>query len=262
MGTKIGFSELILMDHDVEENVARLIEAGADSVEVMMDASGWDRYSDDYMPLAAKLKAMDVPFTVHPAAWDINLTSETRVLREAAMLHYRQALDFAAELGASQMVVHPGHSSFNKETARKRALESVNQLAEVAKNYGVRLAFENVGGPSVSLFDQESFAHALDDVDPIVGYLIDIGHANMNHWNLPQIIEATSERLLGLHIHDNFGSGDDHLPVGQGGIDWDPIWQTMRRCCRPDCEWILEYAPGTPLHWLTSSRRFLIEKLG
>ena len=254
MDVKIGYSELILLDHPVEENVARLAEAGADSVELMMDASGWDSLGEDYGPLADRLRATGITFTVHPAAWDVNLAAEMHILREAAYRHHQQALAFAARLGAEQMVLHPGYSTFDKERARELAHRTVCDLAQQAAACGVRLAFENIAGPAAALYTQEAFCHALDETGPSVGYLLDIGHANMNGWNIPEVIRTLGNRLLGLHLHDNLGVGDDHLPVGQGSIQWAPIWAAAAESCTDACHWILEYAPGTPLHWLTQTR--------
>lgn len=254
MEVKVGYSELILLDHPVEENVARLAEAGADSIELMMDASGWDSLGADYIPLADRLRATGITFTVHPAAWDVNLTAEMYILREAAYRHHQQALEFSARLGAEQMVLHPGYSTFNKDRARDLAHRTVCDLAQQAKASGVRLAFENIAAPAAALYTQEMFCHALDEVDSSVGYLLDIGHANMNGWNIPEVIRTLSNRLLGMHLHDNHGTGDEHLPIGQGSIQWEPIWAAAAEIDTDVCHWILEYAPGTPLRWLTQTR--------
>lgn len=254
MEVKVGYSELILLDHPVEKNVARLAEAGADSIELMMDASGWDCLEEDYVLLADRLRATGLAFTVHPAAWDVNLTAEIHILREAAYRHHQQALEFSARLGAEQMVLHPGYSAFNKDRARALAQCAVCDLARQAKAFGVHLAFENIAGPAAALYTQEMFCHALDEVDRSVGYLLDVGHANMNGWNIPETIRTLGDRLLGMHLHDNHGRDDDHLPIGQGSVQWEPIWAAAAESYTDACHWILEYAPGTPLYWLTQSR--------
>ncbi len=30
-----------------------------------------------------------------------------------------------------------------------------------------------------------------------------------------------------MHIHDNDGKQDEHLPVGMGKINWNPIWDEL-----------------------------------
>jgi sugar phosphate isomerase/epimerase len=35
------------------------------------------------------------------------------------------------------------------------------------------------------------------------------------------------QRLKHVHLHDNDGQRDDHLPVGQGSIDFDSFFETL-----------------------------------
>ena len=231
---------------------------------MMMDGASWDSYNGDFSALVRELRARDVEYSVHPAAWDINLAAETEILRDAAYDHHCQAMHFAAEIGASQVVLHPGFVGspcFSKETSKRRAKEATQRLAKDAKALGLKLAFENVGYNGQSIYTEEEYVTALDDVDPVVGYLIDIGHAHLNGWNIPQMIERVSHRLLGLHIHDNSGKYDEHLPIYCGTVPWEDVFRAMKENCRSDCEYILEYVPGTHLDALTSGKRVLLEKL-
>lgn len=260
----ISYSELILLNQPVIENVKRLSEGGCRKIELMMDGQSWDSYKADFRSLVRELKALDLSYSVHPAAWDINLTAETEILRKAAYEHHLQALDFCAELGAKQMVVHPGFvysPCFNKALAKERAHEALLTLAEQAKKVNVKLAYENVGYNGASIYTQEEFAHALDGVDSIVGYLIDIGHANINHWDIPGLIRTLSDRMFGFHIHDNSGVKDEHRPIGEGNVDWDGVIDAMRTVKDPDCEYILEYVPFTPLEKLAEGKEFIESRL-
>ena len=131
------------------------------------------------------------------------------------------------------------------------------RTAEEAKKAGVRLAFENVGYHGSSIYTQEEYIHALDGVDPIVGYLIDVGHAHVNAWDIPGTIDAVSHRLYGLHLHDNRGNCDAHLPMGEGTIPWDQVLAAIGRIQTPECEFVLEYAPMQPLERLRSGEEML-----
>ena len=261
---RAAYSELILLGRPVTENVRALMEAGSNQIELMMDAGAWDSFHGQYARLAEELRGLGAEYSVHPAAWDINLTAEMEILRDAAYRHHLEALEFSARLGASQMVVHPGFAyspCFDKGTAKKRAHEAVCRLAEEAGKAGVKLAFENVGYNGASIYTEEEFLAALDGVDPVAGYLIDIGHANVNRWDIPGMIEKLSGRLFGLHIHDNNGSCDAHLPIGEGTVDWEAVFAAMEKIRTPGCEYILEYAPGLPLEKLKRDGALLEKKL-
>ena len=59
---------------------------------------------------------------------------------------------------------------------------------------------------------------------PELKLLFDIGHGNINTAKsmTRDYLFALSERLTHVHISDNDGQGDDHLPIGapyQGGIN-------------------------------------------
>lgn len=257
---RISYSELIVLGGDIVENMKTLIEHGAQHVELMMDGGAWDAWGGQYTELIAQLKRLPLTYTLHPAAWDINLTAEMRILREAAYRHHLDALRMAAELGASQLVLHPGFSTspaFSKPQARQRAADTTGRLAVEAKALGVVLAFENVGYNGQSLYTQQEFEHALDSIDAQVSYLIDLGHAHINGWDLPGLIRKLRPRLCGLHIHDNDGLRDQHLPIGKGTIDWQPVFAEMRAIANPDCEFILEYAPAQPLESLLAGKEIL-----
>ncbi|HBG02133.1 MAG TPA: sugar phosphate isomerase/epimerase [Firmicutes bacterium] len=256
-------SELIVLNHPIIENVDRLVKTGCNRIELMMDGAAWDSYQADFSTLIGKLRSRNVHYSIHPAAWDINLAAATKILREAAWEHHLQALNFGVEIGASQVVIHPGFVGspcFSKELAQKRAREFTDRLADKAKSLGIRLAFENVGINGQSIYTEGEFIKALDDVDPVVGYLIDTGHAHVNNWDIPRLIKTLSNRLVGLHIHDNHGKQDEHLPMYEGSIVWDEVLEAIKTYAR-DCELILEYAPGTPLEELVKGRNTLLDRL-
>jgi sugar phosphate isomerase/epimerase len=36
-------------------------------------------------------------------------------------------------------------------------------------------------------------------------------------------------RLKHVHLHDNHGQSDQHLPVGKGSIDFDPFFEALNK---------------------------------
>ena len=99
----ISYSELILLNNSVIDNVNRLVDAGSDRIELMMDGAAWDSYNNNYGTLIRELREKDVHYSVHPAAWDINLTAEMKAFRDTAYEHHIHAMRFAAEIGASKL---------------------------------------------------------------------------------------------------------------------------------------------------------------
>ncbi|WP_156290561.1 sugar phosphate isomerase/epimerase family protein [Oceanobacillus salinisoli] len=255
----IIYSDLPLLNEDIMENIKQLMEHGADKIELMIDGEKWNDMEMLFEKIATQLKDLPVSFTIHPPAWDINLTSENKAIREASFHEYKKAIKFAGMIGASHVVIHPGFCFspvFNKELAQQRAKAYMNQLCEIAKPLGVRLAIENVGYNGSAILTEEEFVEFLEDVDETAGYLIDIGHAQLDGWNVPNVIKIIKDRLIALHIHDNMAASDDHLPIGEGKMDWQAIMDVLNQE-EIDCELILEYAPGTSLEALRTGKNYL-----
>ncbi|GLY09239.1 sugar phosphate isomerase/epimerase family protein [Pseudobacillus badius] len=259
MHKTICYSDLAVLSHGLFDTIDELINYGADKIELLMDGPKWDQMEDLFLELAPRLKSLPVRYTIHPPAWDINLTSENRATRETAFSEYKKAIQFAGLIGASHVVIHPGFCFspvFNKQTAQQRAADSIHHLCQIAKPLNVKLAIENVGYNGSSLFTQEEYTSFLDGIDEAAGFLIDTGHAHLNKWDIPRLVKETRERLLALHIHDNDGTGDDHLSIGEGTIEWKPVFAAINEYA-PQCELILEYAPNTPLEKLRESKDLL-----
>lgn len=263
MKKEICYSDLSLITKDIFENIEELLANGADKVELLMDGDKWDEMERLFVDFTPKLKALPVGYTIHPPAWDINVTSENKAIREASFIEYKKAIEFAGMIGADHVVIHPGFCFspvFNKKLAQERAKHYIHRLCEVAKPLNVKLVIENVGYNGSSLFTQDEFTGFLDSIDDIAGYLIDIGHAHLNQWDIPKLIRETKDRLLAIHIHDNSGAGDEHLPIGEGTIQWGEIFAAMRDISI-DCQLILEYAPNTPLEKLREGKELLIKEI-
>lgn len=261
---RISASEFILFCSDPAENAVRL-SGIVPEVELMMDGDAWDHGENGWDAQAKSLKGLGIPFTVHPPAWDVNASAPIKALRDAAGWLNLKAIDFCHEIGATQVVFHPGwydgESNFDRNRAKDFSYALLEKMIERAKPYGIRIGFENIAGPSSTLFTEDEYVHALDGIDLSVGFLLDTGHANINSWDIPSVIERTSERLIAFHLHDNDGRGDQHLPIGRGTIGWESVFSSMKSL-PPDVLCIMEYVTNTPLGELEKGRELLLEKLG
>lgn len=114
----------------------------------------------------------------------------------------------------------------------------------LAEGYGVQVVIENVGLRTKGnvLFTLPEYLELFKEF-PQAMALIDTGHAHVNGWNLAEVVEALGSRLLACHVHDNDGNGDDHLPVGQGNIDWEAYFGAVKKFA-PESTQVFEYCCG------------------
>lgn len=257
---KIYYSNLCKIGSNLSESLDELIQYGANSVELMLDGSFWNEFENHSPELAKVLAAKPLTYSVHTPVWDMNLTSENAQARRAALEAYEHSIAFAALIGAAHVVLHPGFCYapvFNKSTARQRAMLAVEKLCEFDLDYGVLLLVENVGNSQTSIFSQDEYICFIQRFGEKIGSLLDIGHAHLCGWNLPGAISELGKSLYAVHLHDNNGESDSHFPIGSGNIQWNCVFEALRKC-RPDLRLILEYDIGTQLKMLQSGKEILM----
>lgn len=168
--------------------------------------------------------------TVHAPFFDLSPGAMEPMVRDITLQRLSQALQAAARLGAHLMVVHPGYDRWRypnlAATWSEHAAATFAALLEMARQYDCRLALENIYEESPATL--AALVERLDS--PWFGHCFDIGH-----WRLfglesqPDWLQVIAPRLIHLHLHDNFGQSDDHLPVGEGTIDFAPILTLLSR---------------------------------
>jgi sugar phosphate isomerase/epimerase len=71
--------------------------------------------------------------------------------------------------------------------------------------------------------DMNAFIDALDH--PMFGACWDTGHANVQRVNMHDELVTLGKNLKALHVHDNNGYGDQHLPPFEGNLNFDCLMQ-------------------------------------
>ena len=157
----------------------------------------------------------------------------TETLREASLKETLASLDVAAELRPLKVVVHPsyigGLGFLVMDRSRQYAQRSLDAIVERAKDLELPLCIENLFPISHSLVNPEDFVEVFDTF-PMLKLTLDIGHAYIGEngsENTLDFIERFSDRIYHIHASDNFGKGDDHLPVGTGVIDFPKIVKAL-----------------------------------
>lgn len=186
-----------------------------------------------------------------PFADRIDITSLDESIRKESIHEMLRAADSAAELGARFFVIHPGPEKEsipgNERLSRMHyAAEGLNQLASHCRSLGTKLVLENM---LPHLFfgrarDVLWILGALDTTE--VGICLDTGHAFLSG-DLETVAHKLSGHLWMVHASDNSGHFDDHLPPGQGKINWHSLLMQLERL-RFAGAIILEIAAGRSTH--------------
>src|SRR5271167_2074634 len=153
----------------------------------------------------------------------LSITEVERVRRVEAMDELKRAIDVAEALPFSRMILHMGGS---RETAdpRKRdaAFSSLEHLSLHAHHAGVTICVEN----TTSEMGQPAYLRSFVDETRLAGlrFNFDIGHAHLADGPEAERIEKgfapLRDLVASVHLHDNHGEKDEHLPPFDGTIAW------------------------------------------
>lgn len=101
------------------------------------------------------------------------------------------------------------------------AAESLNLIAARCRELGVQLLLENMLA-HLLCGHVRGLMYLLGEISTCnVGTCLDTGHAHLAR-ELGLVIQKLSGHLKLVHINDNRGDWDAHLPPGEGTIDW--LW--------------------------------------
>jgi sugar phosphate isomerase/epimerase len=146
------------------------------------------------------------------------------------------SLEVAAELGARKVVLHPGHigglGSYVMETALAHANASLAAIIKRAQALGLCVCLENMFPRCRAYVEPDDFVEIMQRF-PDLKLTLDTGHANIGKKNghrILEFIEKFGHRIGHLHISDNFGQRDDHIPLGSGTIDFEKVVRAIKHC--------------------------------
>ncbi len=130
------------------------------------------------------------------------------------------------------------------------------EVVNLAERSGVKLCLETGSLPVLKEVG-EKFESLL--------YCFDTGYANLDtQFSFKQYVDELAPRVAHLHLTDNYGQMDDHVPPGlQGGISrekWEYLLNTLSKC-NNDVVGSLEMCPCMPAVMIRQATEFLFDEL-
>jgi len=215
----------------VDTYLHRLLETGINP-EIGLNRAVLNRFDlPDFVKVARIFEQYGVRCTIHGPFTDISIGAIDTEVRAASMRRMQMALDIAAVFGAKSVVCHSGYDYRQYLDAEEEwtgnIIRSLEELVAYAGKAGTRLMLENVFEPDPRFHEQIFSAIT----SPALGYCLDLGHLKVfsSGSTLDQWLDAVGHRIGELHIHDNHGKEDDHLPVGQGILDFDSLFAWLKK---------------------------------
>jgi len=241
-GWKIGFNTWSFASLPLESALRHIRDAGFVEVEINADETHLDPRvfpRSDLPSIRRLLNDLGLhPNSVHAPMSGVDLSAQSIDVKNRSIELIMKTLEYCRAIDCPILVVHPNNSSsipLGREAMKKNSIENLKIIAKKAEDLGVKIALENMINVEGKRFgsrvsDLKEIIRSIGS--PYLGICFDTGHANLLAFSSnisirDEIIDA-KEYLWTLHIHDNDGSDDQHLPPGDGNIDWNMVVEALR----------------------------------
>ena len=199
--------------------------------EIYFSSAALDTCQDaDVSRLGEALNKAGLSYTFHAPYMDLAPGGVDSKIRKATQERLEQVLHLAALIRPKVVVFHPEYEEWRHGEAFdlwfQGSLAMWTPLVKEAEKLDVTLALENIfdEGPAV-------LTKLLDELNsPRCGFCFDTGHSllfSKSDWR--EWIETLGNRLVEVHLHDNQGERDQHLPPGDGKFDFSGFLRLLRK---------------------------------
>jgi sugar phosphate isomerase/epimerase len=235
MRWETGLSTGIAYRHPIRQVLEPIARAGFREVEIstapqhldLRDLRGLETLRDEMARLGLRPRSLHAPF-----GHDVNITSPEARQRRHALDRLVSAADALQILGGAYYVIHPGGEDqrwiWEREARLGHSVEGLTRVWEACRSRGLTLVVETplphlLGG------QPEDFSWVLDRL-PVegTGVCLDTSHTSLGGF-LFDVIERVGPRIAHVQASDNRGVTDDHLPPGEGRIDWRHVLSSLER---------------------------------
>ena len=168
--------------------------------------------------------------SVHAPFVGIRQTHRDHLLKEAVKKRMQMTFEMAKELKPEVLVMHSGIiGDIKRWNLLDFWLEETTIFwKEEIKKYeeeGIKIVIENLVEESPDILMK-----LCDAVNShFFALCLDIGHMNVfSELSPSKWVKTMNKRLQYIHLHDNHGKNDEHLPIGKGNIDFDSFFDSIR----------------------------------
>lgn len=200
------------------------------SVEIGIDAEVLDTCPvGDLLRIARELQTADLSCSLHAPFLDLSPGAIDPKIRRVSRERIEEVIRLIPIFQPRWVVCHGAyesrHYADDQENWLANCIDTFSGLLSSLEGLSIPLMVENV-------YEQEpghleSLFLALPS--PQLRFCLDVGHHRIYAWSdLAAWIDRLGPYLGMLHLHDNHGLQDDHLALGQGGIDFVGLFELLK----------------------------------
>lgn len=210
--------------NDVGQRFAEIKNAGFSSVSINADSVTENLYGgfENLIKLAHK-SGLNVPYIHGPYCKEHSIkhlfvpSDKTQEIME----FHKKCILICSKYGVQNYVIHANRNNDNPVLG-EFCLNNFRELNDFAKSLNVKLAVENTTS-------KEVLKYLLQNIqDDNFGLCFDSGHHNVYTKDF-DILSFAKDRIFVVHLHDNFGTEDEHNVIGFGNIDWTKLYMNLKQ---------------------------------
>jgi sugar phosphate isomerase/epimerase len=176
-------------------------------------------------------------FTIGHTVYWVDFGSSHSNVRRGWVEEAKEMIRIAKEFDMEFLNFHfyPGKGmGARSEKGRKMFLDnflsSMRELAAFAKKNGVTLMLENMARREDNPYRLKEFTYIVNNVPGLMVHL-DVAHAFTEGGNkkVDEYIQKFAGKIVHIHIHDNHGKKDEHLPLGKGKLNVKKVVSSLKK---------------------------------
>ena len=228
------YGSMNLPTKPIVDEIEELGKLGFDYIELTIDApeATPEIIFKNEGRIKEALSAQQLDIMAHLPTF-ISIADLYESIRNSSVNENIKALEAGVALGIKKFVLHPGTikgmGKQVKEKAKIYADKSLETIIHKANELQATLCLENMfpetHAPSEPIEFEKIFYKY-----PELNFTLDIAHAHIgtNKNRSPDFIKRYADILSHIHISDNFGKDDCHLPIGAGMIYFTRIFKELK----------------------------------
>lgn len=238
---KIGMPNVAVLSARLKNAVEMAADNMFDAFEIgLIPGVNLDRISaEDAAEIRDIAENVDMELCVHAPIFEVNIAAFQQGIREESIKSQNKAIDLCATLGGSIVIMHCGEYSYDSGPNATREnhplmkrqwnnnIESLKTINDYAVNKGITVCLENLSFNRIIDKSIEDLLEIQSEVGESLKFTFDIGHARLNG-NIQDGITKLGKSIRHIHLTDNFGEKDDHLPPGDGNIDYSDCTEFLK----------------------------------
>ncbi len=228
------YGAMNLPTRPVAEEIEALGNLGFDYIELAIDApeSTPEKILKNKDIIQELLHSYNLGLMAHLPTF-ISIADLYESIRKASIDENIKALEAGVALGIKKFVLHPGTirglGRQVKAQANRYADKSIMAIVDKARELQVSICIENMFPETHGPTEPHDFEHMFLKYHDLK-LTLDIAHAHIgtNRNRSTDFIERYPDKLSHIHVSDNFGKEDNHLPIGAGMIFFERIFKQIK----------------------------------